>query len=473
MKPKYRPPESGYAVTKFTRDSRFLLNPSNPGQQQMFMYYVAAAAVRAKVDINHHLLLPHGYHIVLSEKPDSTTVSDFMYLLNHGLALAVKRELNRPGKIWEGGYYSERLISQEATIEAIARGQCLPVELGLVKNPHDYRYPMSQIGELGGPGLWNGQTVFQRIHASNRSRWPEFVEANLEIPRILEGLSLETYRQEVHRATQRRLRHIRRARQEAGLHQYSGLQGIHQAQITDTLEAQVPTIPEMTWLDIRVHVGDCEALQQNREAVLLEDRRFHKRYRSRFYDLRHRNDGQSLIYLQNNAEDVAEDAAEDTSTEFSEEQNDATNDQVSQQGDDQSNGEGSEQSSPDQQPAQSDELIEGSNQAGNEENNGELTVQANPNAAQNAVQSNELNTGSSQAGSEENIGELTAQANPNEATELPLNLATQALEELNSGQNPDEPFEEACEEPLAPIIFPYGTYFLRRFYHFQVEEYPP
>jgi len=134
-------PRTTYLVTRRCSERRFFLRPS-PITNSIFLYVLAVAARRHRVDVHACCVLSNHYHLIVTDT--DARLPAFMQYLDSLVARATNASLGR----WEGFWSSETsysAVSHGATEDVVRKAAYVlanPVSAGLVRTGSEW------------PGLW-------------------------------------------------------------------------------------------------------------------------------------------------------------------------------------------------------------------------------------------------------------------------------------------------------------------------------
>jgi REP element-mobilizing transposase RayT len=139
--PRQVVPGASYLVTRRCAQRQFLLRPSGL-TNQTFLYVLALAAARYRVDVHAFCVLSNHVHIVLTDP--RAALPAFQQFLDALVARAVNASLGRWEAFWAPDTYSAvRLVSPADIVDKAAYTLANPVEAGLVASGSAW------------PGLWS------------------------------------------------------------------------------------------------------------------------------------------------------------------------------------------------------------------------------------------------------------------------------------------------------------------------------
>jgi REP element-mobilizing transposase RayT len=134
-------PGASYLVTRRCAQRQFLLRPSR-ATNETFLYVLALAAERHRIEVHALCVLSNHVHIVLTDP--HANLPAFQQFLDGLVARAVNASLGRWEAFWAPDTYSAvRLVSPRDVVDKIAYVLANPVEAGLVAAGSAW------------PGLWS------------------------------------------------------------------------------------------------------------------------------------------------------------------------------------------------------------------------------------------------------------------------------------------------------------------------------
>jgi REP element-mobilizing transposase RayT len=134
-------PGACYLVTRRCAQRQFLLRPSRL-TNQIFLYVLALAASRYRVQVHAFCVLSNHFHLVVSDP--GATLPAFQQFLDALVARAVNASLGRWESFWAPDTYSAvRLVEPADVVAKVAYVLANPVEAGLVASGSVW------------PGLWS------------------------------------------------------------------------------------------------------------------------------------------------------------------------------------------------------------------------------------------------------------------------------------------------------------------------------
>ena len=134
-------PGASYLVTRRCAQRQFLLRPSRE-TNQTFLYVLALAAERYRVDVHAFCVLSNHVHMVVTDP--HANLPAFQQFLDGLVARAINASLGRWEAFWAPDSYSAvRLVSPTDVVDKLAYALANPVEAGLVATGSAW------------PGLWS------------------------------------------------------------------------------------------------------------------------------------------------------------------------------------------------------------------------------------------------------------------------------------------------------------------------------
>ena len=134
-------PGATYLVTRRCAQRQFLLRPSRE-TNQTFLYVLAIAAERYRVDVHAFCVLSNHVHMVVTDP--HANLPAFQQFLDGLVARAINASLGRWEAFWAPDSYSAvRLVSPTDVLDKLAYALANPVEAGLVATGSAW------------PGLWS------------------------------------------------------------------------------------------------------------------------------------------------------------------------------------------------------------------------------------------------------------------------------------------------------------------------------
>ncbi|BDG01435.1 transposase [Anaeromyxobacter oryzae] len=195
--PRQVVPGASYLVTRRCAQRQFLLRPSR-ATSQTYLYVLALAAARYRVEIHALCVLSNHVHMVVTD-PDANLPA-FHQFLDALVARAVNASLGRWETFWAPDTYSAvRLVSPSDIVDKAAYVLANPVEAGLVASGSAW------------PGLWSaperiGGAPFvverPKDFFDPKGGLPDRVTLQLTVPPGFD--SPEQFRAELQRALERR-----------------------------------------------------------------------------------------------------------------------------------------------------------------------------------------------------------------------------------------------------------------------------
>jgi REP-associated tyrosine transposase len=141
-------PGSTYLVTRRCFQRQFLLRPT-PLTRSIFLYVLAVAAKRFRVQIHAYCVLSNHFHLVLTD-PEARLPA-FNQYLDSLVARAVNASLGRWESFWAPSSYSAvALATPSDVVEKAAYVLANPVAAGLVRRGQEWPGPWSAPEQIGG-----------------------------------------------------------------------------------------------------------------------------------------------------------------------------------------------------------------------------------------------------------------------------------------------------------------------------------
>ncbi len=141
-------PGASYLVTRRCAQRQFLLRPSR-ASNQTFLYILALAAERYRVEVHAFCVLSNHVHLVLTD-PDANLPA-FQQFLDALVARAINASLGRWEAFWAPDTYSAvRLLAPSDVVDKVAYLLANPVEAGLVPCGSAWPGPWSAPERIGG-----------------------------------------------------------------------------------------------------------------------------------------------------------------------------------------------------------------------------------------------------------------------------------------------------------------------------------
>ena len=131
MLPRQILPGTTYLVTRRTVQRTYLVRPS-PTLNQIFLYCLAYAADRYRVQVHAYCVMSNHLHLVLTD-PEGN-LPKFMHWLDLFVAKCVNAMLGRWEAVWvDGSYTPVVLVGERAILDKISYTLNNPVSAGLVR----------------------------------------------------------------------------------------------------------------------------------------------------------------------------------------------------------------------------------------------------------------------------------------------------------------------------------------------------
>jgi putative transposase len=144
-------PGTTYLVTRRCAQRQFLLKPS-AATDEVFLYVLAVAAERFRIQIHAFCVLSNHYHLVLTDP--HARLPAFHQFLDALVARAVNAYLKRCEAFWAPNSYSAvTLVSPGDIIDKAAYALANPVAAGLVRSGRLWPGLWSAPERIGGPAL--------------------------------------------------------------------------------------------------------------------------------------------------------------------------------------------------------------------------------------------------------------------------------------------------------------------------------
>ncbi len=164
-------PNTTYLVTRRCSQRQFLLRPSTE-TNRIFLYVLAAAAVRFGVQVHAFCVLSNHFHLVVTDP--GARLPAFEQYLDSLVARALNASLGRWESFWAPNSYSAvALVSPEDVLEKAAYVLANPVAAGLVVRGREW------------PGLWSDPARIG-LGAIEAKRPEVFFRANGKMPESIE-----------------------------------------------------------------------------------------------------------------------------------------------------------------------------------------------------------------------------------------------------------------------------------------------
>ena len=279
-KPRKVIPGRTYLLTRRCVSRRFLLTPSVQEINEIFLFCLAHAAAKYRVELHAAVCLGNHYHIVATDLEGRTP--RFMHWFNEFVAKCVNVERGRWGALWEPeGYSAVVLVENDDVLDKMLYTLANPVEAGLVRYGNEW------------PGFRSDPDDFcRRVYVARRPRFfsptgdlPERVKVRFVKPRRYAHLTDGEYRELVTEKCEVREKAIQdRFRREG--RKFLGVLKVR----TQNPEARPASHEETRGMNPRIA---CKRKWPRIEAIA-ENERFQKEYRSALE--RHRNGEKDVVF---------------------------------------------------------------------------------------------------------------------------------------------------------------------------------
>ncbi len=134
-------PDTVTLVTRRCLERRFLLRPSRSANR-IFLYILAVAARRYRIQVHAYCVLSNHYHLIVSDP--FALLPAFIGFIDSLVARAFNAINRRKDRVWDGRQFSAvALLDREAVIDKAAYVLANPVAAGLVARACQW------------PGLWS------------------------------------------------------------------------------------------------------------------------------------------------------------------------------------------------------------------------------------------------------------------------------------------------------------------------------
>lgn len=216
-------PSQTYLITRRCIGRRFLLRPDRV-LNDAFVYCLALAAGRYKVEVHALCAMSNHYHLIITD--NEGVLPDFMAWLNRQLAMCVKRLRKWDEVVWEPNvaYSAVELTGPSEVLDKVAYVILNPVSAALVRLPEQWPGALSTYGtlltgsiEAERPGVW-----FKDVK-------PAVVSLELSVPPCFSESA--PYLQAVEALLERRLSTLRKEHQRRGCG-YLGRVGVRRTRVT-------------------------------------------------------------------------------------------------------------------------------------------------------------------------------------------------------------------------------------------------
>lgn len=140
-------PGTTYFVTRRCLGRRFLLRP-DPELNDVFVYCLARAATKYRIEVHALCVMSNHYHIVLTDSEGVLPL--FAAWLNRQVAMCVKRLRRWDEVVWEPNVAlsAVELDGTKEVLDKVAYTILNPASAGLVRNPEDWPGALSTVAAL-------------------------------------------------------------------------------------------------------------------------------------------------------------------------------------------------------------------------------------------------------------------------------------------------------------------------------------
>ena len=165
-----------YLVTRRCLGRRFLLRPDD-ALNNAFLYCLARAAHKYRVEVHALCAMSNHYHLVLTDPQG--VLPDFMGWFNRQLAMCVKRLRSWDEVVWEPNvqYSAVELSGPTEVLDKMAYVLLNPVSAALVRSPERWPGALSTLGALR-----SGTIEAERPRVWFKDHAPEKVSLALSVP---------------------------------------------------------------------------------------------------------------------------------------------------------------------------------------------------------------------------------------------------------------------------------------------------
>lgn len=189
--PRYAMPDRLLMVTRRTLYRRFRMIPKKRirGIQK---YIMTRAALEAKIEIHQYVFLGNHYHILLTDNPLFSTVSEFLERMNRWLARVLNSIQGTRGYFWDS--------EPSHIVEALDREAAEALMVYIALNAQ-------RAGLASGPGGWIGlESLIADVGTEPEDvprpsdlgpHLPPLLKLELTKPKFFEDLSIEEFRAEM------------------------------------------------------------------------------------------------------------------------------------------------------------------------------------------------------------------------------------------------------------------------------------
>lgn len=170
-------PGATYLVTRRCTQRQFLLRPGLL-TNQIFLYCLAIAAERTKVELHAFVVMSNHWHAVLTD-PEAR-VPEFLQLLHRLVASCMNAFLGRTENFWASGHTSlVTLESADDVLDKIAYVMANPTAAGLVASPGEWPGVITRrLGE-------SHVVARPKVYFSDCGAMPDVARIECTVPRAL------------------------------------------------------------------------------------------------------------------------------------------------------------------------------------------------------------------------------------------------------------------------------------------------